>query len=360
MTKVVSSFSGSGSSVFLNRLFSLAVKHDASDIHLAGGQAPILRISGDLATLPKEPAVPEKTFLTALEGVLSKDRFAAFLNRHDIDFSYALPSGERFRVNIFWKRSLPALAARIIPQHIPTLDELEAPEAALDFVRLNQGFVLVTGPTGAGKSTLLSSMIDDINQRDVVHIITLEDPIEYVYTPHKSLISQRELETDFPTFAEGLKHVFRQDPDIILVGELRDPESIAAALTLAETGHLVFSTLHTNNAPESIDRLIDVFPASQQQQIRMQLSLVLRGIISQNLVPTVDGGLTPVHDVLINTHAVGNIIREGKTHLLRNVILTSSKEKMVDRDRDLEGLVREGRISTDVAQIYAREPKDFA
>ncbi len=356
---VLTSFTGSGSSSFLNRLFAIALKHDASDIHLTGGQSPILRVSGDLMTLPHEPAVPEKAFLAALKSILSPERFEQFEKRYDVDFSYATPTGDRFRVNIFWKRGLPALAARAIPQVIPTMDELEAPEAALDFVKLNQGLVLVTGPTGAGKSTLLASMIDDINQRDVVHIITLEDPIEYVYTPHKSLISQRELETDFPTFADGLRHVFRQDPDIILVGELRDPESIATALTLAETGHLVFSTLHTNNAPESVDRLIDVFPAMQQQQIRMQLSLVLKGIISQTLVPTVDGSLTPIHDVLINTHAVANIIREGKTHLLRNTMFTSSKEKMVDRDRELEMLVQEKRITSEVAQVYARDPKNF-
>lgn len=359
MPKISSSIE-SASAALLQRLFRLAVKQGASDIHLAGGRPPVLRLNGDLAPIKDEPAISDKALLAEFKKILTPPRYDAFEQRHEIDLSYALPSGERFRLNVYWKRGVPALAARSIPIIIPTLEDLEAPEAALDFVNLNQGFVLVTGPTGSGKSTLLASMIERINQKDVVHIITLEDPVEFVYQQKKSLISQRELETDFMSFAEGLKHVFRQDPDIVLIGELRDPESISAALTLAETGHLVFSTLHTNSAPETVDRLIDVFPAAQQQQIRMQLSMTLKGVISQLLIPTLDGKLTAVHEVLINNHAVSNIIREAKSQQLRSTILTSTKEKMVDRDQELQFLVKEKRISKETARQYAHDPRDFA
>ncbi|MBU1348850.1 type IV pilus twitching motility protein PilT, partial [Patescibacteria group bacterium] len=226
-------------------------------------------------------------------------------------------------------------------------------------VALSQGLVLVTGPTGAGKSTLLAAMIEHINQNRVEHVMTLEDPIEFVYESKKSLITQRELGLDFHSFADGLKHVFRQDPNIVLVGEMRDPETIALALTLAETGHLVLATLHTNGAGQSVERIIDTFPAAQQQQIRLQLSLVLKGVISQLLLPKIEGGLTPVHEVLVNSHAIANIIREGRTEQLQNTIFTSTDEHMVDLDQELKWLIEQGTITTEVAKAHAHVPKNF-
>lgn len=344
----------------LPRLFRAAIKEKASDLHLTANQIPIVRVTGLLKPIKNEAAASEKMLLTEIRKLLTPLQWAAYEGKNDIDLSTELPTGERFRINVYWKQRMPALAARTIPGEIPTLDDLEAPEAILDFVELTQGLVLVTGPTGAGKSTLLASMLERVNQNRVEHIVTLEDPIEFIYKQKKSLISQRELGTDFPTFDVGLKHVFRQDPNVILIGELRDPESIAAALTLAETGHLVFSTLHTNSATETVERLVDAFPAVQQQQIRLQISMVLRAVIAQLLLPTVDGGLTPAHEVLVNTHAVANIIREGKTQQLRNTILTSTKDKMVDLDQELELLIKEGVISKDVARAHAHNPRDFA
>lgn len=340
----------------LPELFKATVDAGASDLHLTSDQQPLIRVTGGLRPLEGAEIISERTLLVDIHRILTTAQREAFDNKHSIDLSYQLPSGERFRINLYWKMRQPALAARAIPATIPTLDDLEAPEAALDFVELSQGLVLVTGPTGSGKSTLLASMLEDINRHHVKHIVTLEDPVEFVYQSKRSLISQRELGSDFMSFADGLKHVFRQDPDVILVGELRDQESIATALTLAETGHLVFSTLHTNSASETVERIVDTFPGIQQQQIRLQLSLVLKGVIAQLLVPTLDGRLTPAREVLVNTHAVANIIREGRTEQLRNTIYTSSGDKMVDLDQELELLHQQGVISKEVAKIYAHTP----
>ncbi|MDQ7814404.1 MAG: PilT/PilU family type 4a pilus ATPase [Patescibacteria group bacterium] len=338
--------------------FEKAVAINASDTHLAVGLPPIYRVYGNLHRDEGE-ALSANTLLEEIEKILPETLWKQYQAKNDIDLSFELPSKERFRVDIFWKSGGPALAARLIPAHIPTLEDLEVPEAVLDFVELSQGIVLVTGPTGAGKSTLLASMIEHINQTRPDHIVTLEDPIEFAYEAKQSLISQRELGIDFQSFAEGLKHVFRQDPDVVLIGEMRDPETIVTALTLAETGHLVFATLHTNGAASTIERVINAFPAIQQQQIRLQLSLVLRGVISQLLLPSVDGKLLAAREIMLNTHAVSNTIREGKTEQLQNIIFSSSADKMQDLDQELAGLVEENLITTDTAYEYARNKKNF-
>ncbi|MCI0479079.1 PilT/PilU family type 4a pilus ATPase [Candidatus Uhrbacteria bacterium] len=341
------------------KLFTDAAKIKASDIHLQCDQPPIFRQQGALTAVQGEAPLTEQVLMAEFKDILSPEKYASYAERNDVDASYQLPNKERFRLNLFWEKGRPALAARFIPSEIPTLDALDAPEATLEFIGMTQGLVLVTGPTGAGKSTLLASMIEHMNQNRVEHVVTLEDPIEFVYESKKSLIAQRELGLDFRTFAEGLKHVFRQDPDIILVGEMRDPETISLALTLAETGHLVLATLHTNGAAQTVERIIDTFPAAQQQQIRLQLSLVLKGVISQLLLPKVSGGLTPVHEVLMNSHAVANIIREGRTEQLQNTIFTSTDMHMVDLDQELKWLLEQGLITLEVAKAHAHNPKNF-
>ncbi|MFH1077950.1 MAG: PilT/PilU family type 4a pilus ATPase [Patescibacteria group bacterium] len=341
------------------KLFTNAAKLKASDIHLQVDQPPIFRIQGHLNAVEGEAPLSDKLLLAEIKKILPPEKMTKYEERNDVDVSYQLPNKERYRINVYWEKGRPVMAARFIPAEIPTLDALDAPEAALEFVALMQGLVLITGPTGAGKSTLLAAMIEQINQNRIEHVMTLEDPIEFVYESKKCLITQRELGMDFHSFTDGLKHVFRQDPNIVLVGEMRDPETIGLALTLAETGHLVFATLHTNGAAQSIERIIDTFPGAQQQQIRLQLSLVLKGVISQLLLPKIDGGLTPAHEVLVNSHAVANIIREGRTEQLQNTIFTSTDEHMVDLDQELKWLVEQNTISSDVAKAHAHNPKNF-
>lgn len=345
-------------SPLLDAIFADAVALGASDIHLAVGSAPIYRINGNLQKSQREPITTD-LLLQELKKIMRDEAYKNYENKLDQDFSYTLPTKERFRTDIYWKLGQPGLAARYIPARIPTLEELDSPDAIYDFLASSYGIVLVTGPTGAGKSTLLAAAIEHLNQTESDHIITLEDPIEFLYEPKMCLVSQRELGMDFPNFAEGLKHVFRQDPDIVLIGEMRDPETIVSALTLAETGHLVFATLHTNGAASTVERIINTFPAIQQQQIRLQLSLVLKGVISQILLPTTDGKQVAAREVMVNTAAVSNIIREGKTEQLQNVIFSSQADKMVDLDQDLMTLLEEGRITQETAHEHARAKKKF-
>ncbi len=343
---------------YINYALKLAVQTGASDVHFECGRPPIFRIKGVLQQSTISEPLSQEILINELKPFLLPEASESFLSHNDADFSYDFGEIGRFRFAAYWKSGKPALAARVIPTVIPTLDDLEAPEAALDFVDLKDGLVLVTGPTGAGKSTLLASMIDEINEACPKHIVTLEDPIEFIYTPKQSLISQRELGVDFPSFEEGLRHCFRQDPDVILIGEMRDMETIRTALTLAETGHLVFATLHTGSAAQTIDRIVSSFPAAQQHQIRLQLSLVLKGAISQILIPTIDGELTAVREVLVGSVAIANVIREGKTEQISNIIYSSMAEKMVDLDRDLKQLVQDGRISAEIALEHAHN-KDY-
>ncbi len=344
---------------FLLKALALAVKLGASDVHFECGRAPVFRVRGLLQDSAIDVPAIEETLLAELKPLILQEAYEQFMARSDVDFSYDFGEYGRFRFSAFWKSGKPAIAARVIPTEIPTLDELEAPEAALDFVGLHEGLILVTGPTGAGKSTLLASMIEEINEHKPKHIVTLEDPVEFIYTPKQCLISQRELGVDFVSFHEGLRHCFRQDPDVILIGEMRDVETIRTALTLAETGHLVFATLHTGSAAQTIDRIVSSFPAAQQHQIRLQLSLVLRGAISQILVPTVQGNLVAVREVMVGNVAIANTIREGKTEQIPNIIYSSMSDKMVDLDRDLKQLLSEGRISFEIAHEHAHNKEHF-
>ncbi|HWQ99726.1 MAG TPA: PilT/PilU family type 4a pilus ATPase, partial [Candidatus Methylomirabilis sp.] len=285
-------------------ILAQAAAEQASDIHLMAGQPPIFRLHGKLKRIDALPVYTKEALLAHLDEALPPELQARYRAERELDTSLVLASGERFRVNAFWEKGNPSVAIRFIPAVIPSMDDLLAPEAAYDFVNMNNGLVCVTGPTGAGKSTLLASMINHINTTRKEHIITLEDPIEFLYTSDQSIIAQREMGSDFLSFPAGLKHVLRQDPNIVLVGEMRDLETISATITLAETGHLVFTTLHTNSASETIDRIVDSFPASQQSQIRLQLAVVLRGIISQILLPRTDETRIAAHEVLVNNVAI--------------------------------------------------------
>jgi len=344
----------------LKEIFEHALEAKASDIHLAVGDNPIFRVSGKLYDSGIKNKLTREALLAEIRLVLDSKSFDRYLQKYDMDVSYELPNGgARFRIDIFWKFNQPAIAARTIPNTIPSLEALQAPEAAYDFVKLSQGLILVTGPTGAGKSTLIASMIQYINNNRSKHIITLEDPIEFVFKQEKSVISQRQLNTDFITFEEGLKHVFRQDPDVVLIGEMRDYITMQTALTLAETGHVVFATLHTNGAMQTVERVVNAFPAMQQNQIRLQLSLVLKGVISQLLLPSIQGGLVPVHEVMVQTPAVSNVIRDGETEQLQNIIYSSMQDKMIDLDRRLREMIDNGIVAPEVAYEHAHNKKTF-
>ncbi len=344
----------------IDPLFLAAAKGNASDVHLIAGLRPTMRVDGELIPFGQTKPLKGEDIEALIEGMLLKEAFAEFLDVHEKDLGYQTPDGTRFRVNLYWEKGAPALAARLIPAEIPTMEALGSPEVLFQFTELSQGLVLVTGPTGCGKSTTLAAMIQHINQTRSENIITLEDPIEFLYTPDKSLISQRQLGTDMHTFAAGMKHILRQDPNVILVGEMRDPETIATTITLAETGHLVFATLHTNSAAQTIDRIIDVFPPHQQSQIRLQLSLVLQGVVSQLLLPKVGGGRIAAREILVQTTAIANLIREAKTAQVGAYLQTNKAFGMQTLDQDLQRLLQEGLIDQETASFYARNPKMFA
>lgn len=339
-------------------IFTQAAAEQASDIHLMAGLPPVLRTNGELKRLEKPP-YDNATLLSHIDQLITPEFQKLFRENKDVDTVAILPTGERFRVALFWEKEAPALAARYIPSVIPALDDLLAPDAAYDFVNLQNGLVLVTGPTGAGKSTLLAAMMEHINTTRAEHIITLEDPIEFLHSPKQSLIAQRQLGEDFRSFPEGLKHVLRQDPDVILVGEMRDLETIAAAVTLAETGHLVFATLHTNSAAETVERIVDSFPAQQQAQVRQQFATVLRGIIAKILVPRTDGTRIAAHEVLVNNTAIRSLITESKTNQIQNVLYSSQDQKMNTLDQELRWLLDERFITRETAMAHARNPDKF-
>jgi len=288
--------------------------------------------------------------------MLSEHQRELFLTEKELDLSYDLPSVSRFRVNLHIERGNPALAARIVSARIATMEDLVMPEVVYDLVRLPQGLILVTGPTGCGKSTSLAAMVSLINKERRAHIITLEDPIEFLHTSDQSIIKQRQLSTDFLSFPEALKHVLRQDPNVIMVGEMRDLETVAATITLAETGHLVLATLHTLNAAQTVDRIIDIFPPYQQTQVRLQLSLSLRGVISQQLLPKKGGGRVASREIMINTPAVSNLIRENKIAQIKSVIQTSAEDGMTTMDQDLKRLYKDNLIDREVAIAHMLDP----
>jgi len=341
----------------IDTFLSYAVEHDASDLHLVAEQPPIVRINGELREIPSQPKLSPADTMDLAYSILTERQKKSFEETKELDLSYEIKGLSRFRVNILMAQDAVGLVARVISTKIPTMEELDLPAITFDLLKMTQGLVLVTGPTGMGKSTTLAAMIEHINQTRNEHIITLEDPIEFVYKPKQSLIMQRQLGSDMISFAEGLKHVLRQDPNVILVGEMRDLETISSTITLAETGHLVLATLHTSNSAQTIDRIIDVFPPYQQPQVRLQMSLFLRAIISQQLLPKPDGkGRLAAREVLINTPAVGNLIRENKIAQIKTAMQTSAEVGMMTMDQDLQRLYNDEKISHDVALAHISNP----
>ncbi len=340
----------------LEDLILTVMREGGSDLHLGAGRVPAIRVSGELIFLVKHAPVTEEDMMGFLNEILDKKKVEKFVETQEADFSYDFRGEARLRGNAFFQKGLVCLVFRLVPK-VKTLDELKLPKILSDLARKKQGFFLVVGPVGQGKSTTLSSMINLINNEQARNIVTIEDPIEHAYTPQKSMISQREVGIDTADFHTALKSVFREDVNVIMIGEMRTPETISTAVTAAETGHLVLSTLHTNNASQTIDRIIDSFPGFQQDQIRAQLAASLLGIFSQRLIPRVAGGLVPAYELLLNNNAVANLIREKRTHEIDVVIETGSGGGMVDLNHSLLELVRAGEISIESAYQYSLNPK---
>jgi twitching motility protein PilT len=335
------------------------LERDASDLHLSVGSPPIIRINGQLERLDY-PRLSANDTRELIYSILSQEQRQRLENEWEIDFSYSVPGRARFRVNAYFQRNSLGSAFRLIPIQIKKLEELGLPKALHDMTKKPRGFVIVTGPTGSGKSTTLAAMIDEINETRDEHIMTVEDPIEFLHRHKKCMVNQREVGADTKSFNRALKSVLRQDPDIILVGEMRDTETMSTALTAAETGHLVFATLHTQDAPQTIDRIIDVFPPYQQDQIRVQLSTTLMGVCTQQLLPTADGrGRVVSCELLIPTPAVRNLIREGKTHQIYSVMQTGTQHGMQTMDAALSDLVRRGLITRELAVRRSSTPEDL-
>lgn len=341
----------------IKELLKHAAEKKASDLHLVVDMPPTLRIDGELV-FTEHKEVSRKEMEDMVFSILEDIQKKTFLEHRALDFGYKFDNF-RFRVNIFFEKDNIALAARVITEKIPNLDELGMPKIIYNLLGLKQGLILLTGPTGCGKSTSLAAMIDHVNENKFSNIITLEDPIEYVFKPKMSMISQRQLGTDMTSFTSGLKHALRQDPNVIMVGEMRDLETIATTITLAETGHLVLATLHTYSAAQTIDRIIDAFPPHQQNQVRLQLSMVLASVISQRLIPKADGGRIASREILINTPAIANLIRENKISQIRTLIETSSKEGMRSMDQDVRGLFENGLITKEVAATHMSNPESL-
>ncbi len=342
----------------LEELLDLVIAQGGSDLHICAGASPMIRIAGTLIPITKYSALTSEETETMFKSIVPEDRWDLFRERQNIDLSYA-HGNSRFRINGFRVQGTTAFALRLVPHAIKTFSELNLPSVLEVFTQRKQGFFLVVGPVGHGKSTTLAAMIDCINDSRSEHILTIEDPVEYVFTPKKSLIHQREVHIDVPDFQTALQGAFREDVDVIMVGEMRDYETISNAVTAAETGHLVFSTLHTNNAAQTIDRIIDMFPAEQQAQVRVQLAGSLAGIFSQRLVPRISGGLIPACELLINNNAVSTLIRDARTHEIDTVIQTSSQEGMIDMDRSLADLMKRGEVTIEHAYEHAVNPKTF-
>jgi twitching motility protein PilT len=337
-----------------------AIERGATDILLTVGAPVFLRVGNVLEPIDGDVRLGGNDVAELISSVLEPAQRTAFEQDREIDFSYSWQGQVRLRANAFVQRGEPAMALRIIPEVVPTMSQIGLPSAAQCLTELPQGLILVTGPTGSGKSTTQAAMIDSINERRACHILTIEDPIEYVHRHKKSAVSQREIGTDSWSFERALRSALREDPDVLLVGEMRDAESIATALTIAETGHLVISTLHTNDAAQAIDRIVDVFPGDRQAQIRVQLAGSLAGVIAQRLLPSVGGGLIAAFEVMIATPSVSNLIREGKSRQLRNVILTGAAHGMQTLEMSLNALVAAGQISHDEATARALHPAEIS
>ncbi len=340
----------------IEELLYIAMERGASDLHVSVPHPPILRINGSLVKIKGENEISkedaEELAFTLMNEVQKKE----FQEKKEIDFSYSINDKARFRVNVFYQRGNISFTMRLVPFHVKTLAELNFPESLYEFSAAAQGFVVVTGPASHGKSTTLAALIDRINKTRFDHIVTIEDPIEYVFQDDKSLINQREIKQDALSFSGALKSTFRQDPDVIMIGEMRDPETISTAITAAETGHLVFSTLHTNSASQTIHRIIDSFPPDQQNQISAQLAISLKGVISQRLIPAIGGGMVPAYEIMKNSFAVSNLIRRNRVHEIDAFIETSSKDGMISLNKCLAKLVAEGKISQENALAYSLNP----
>lgn len=340
-------------------LLEEVVKQDSSDLHLTVGSCPMLRIDGALKPVPNTSPLTEEEVEKLVYSVVDDIQKDILIKDKEVDFSFSFGDVARFRANAYHQKGNIGLALRLIPTKIRTVEDLGLPSIVNNFTEIPRGLVLVTGPTGSGKSTTLAAMVDKINNEKNLHIITIEDPIEYTHNHKKALIEQREVHYDTRSFSAALRSALREDPDVILIGEMRDLETIAAAITIAETGHLVLATLHTNNAAQSMDRMIDVFPPYQQPQIRVQLSNILQGIVSQRLIPEIGGGRVVAAEILVSTPAVRNVIREGKTHQLDAIIQTGGDQGMVSMDKSLANLVRAGRITSEEARGYAIDISEF-
>lgn len=343
--------------ISISQLLEMTVQREASDLHLLSNFPPTLRVNGELMPIVGTNDLSDEDIKSLVMPILSeghKEQLSRFL---DVDFGINYKSEARFRVNIYRQMGTLAASFRLIPKKLRKLEDTGLPSNIGKIIELKQGLVLVTGPTGQGKTTTLAAFVDKINREQSYNIITVEDPIEFIYSKGRSLISQRELNSDTVSWARALRATLREDPDVVLIGEMRDFETIAAALTIAETGHLVFATLHTNSAGQTLDRIIDVFPSTQQQQVRSQLAAVLEAVISQRLVPTINPGRVLAYEILINNSASKAMIREGKTHLIDNLIQTSAESGMTLLETCLVFLLREGYISLETAQNYALRPQ---
>lgn len=340
----------------LEDLILTIIHEEGSDLHLGAGRVPAMRVAGELIFLLKHEPLTKEDMLGIVSEILDKSKLEKFLEEQEADFSYDFRGEARLRGNAFFQKGLINVAFRLVPK-VKSISELHLPPIIGEIAKKKQGFFLVVGPVGQGKSTTLSSMINLINNEQTRHIVTIEDPIEYVYNPNKSIINQREVGIDTKDFHTALNSVFREDVNVIMIGEMRTPETISTAVTAAETGHLVLSTLHTNNASQTIDRIIDSFPGNQQDQIRVQLASSLLGIFSQRLIPRIAGGLVPAYELLLNNNAVSNLIREKRTHEIDVVIETGMESGMIDLNHSLLDLVRAGEISIENAYQYSLNPK---
>ncbi len=342
----------------IEQYLTVLALHNATDLHLTVGAPPLLRIDGKLTPID-EPALTSAAAETLILGLLEGELFDRFIREKEIDFSFSWRDEIRFRANVFRQQGTVALALRAIPYEIPTFEELGLPPILEYFAGLPQGLILVTGPTGSGKSTTQASVIDFINHTRECHILTVEDPIEYVHHHHRAAVNQREVGTDTDSFERALRSALREDPDVMLVGEMRDAETMQFALTLAETGHLVFATLHTNDAATALDRIVDVFPADRQAQIRVQLSAALAGVVSQRLIPRIGGGMVAAFEVIVATNPVRNLIRDGKTHQLRNVVSTNMRDGMQTMEAAMNALIEAGVVSHDDAVDRSLHPREL-
>ncbi|MGH7245965.1 MAG: type IV pilus twitching motility protein PilT [Candidatus Levyibacteriota bacterium] len=347
----------------LQQLLLLTIKNNASDLHLIPDIPPTIRIDGVLSYLANFQALSPQSVESLIFSVLKQEQKDMLLANKELDFSMSFGTSTeqmgRFRVNAYFQRGLLCAAFRFLPKTIKSVEELHLPKICHSFASARQGFILITGPTGQGKSTTLAALINEINMTRSAHILTIEDPIEYIYPQGKGIFSQREMQLDTTSWTMALRSALREDPDVVLIGEMRDADTMAAAMTIAETGHLVFSTLHTNSAAQTIDRIIDSFPAYQQSQVRNQLAFTLRGIISQRLLPQINGGRIPAVEVLIGNSAIASNIRDGKTHLIDSIIQTSQEIGMITLDSSLSQLVLSGAVSLDIAKAYSLHPDEL-